>query len=173
MSEYYIKNTDLTYSLRTRGGVKLDFGTRLKMARGKMSQLDLAKELAISASTLGKYENNQGLPPADVFTSICEKLNISADSLLGINDVSSTPSNKGGLFNNRLANVREHLDLTTKDIADLVDVSVSTWTKYEKGSRKPPLKRIKKICEKCKVSADYLLGTKFNKREEKNVKLFK
>jgi len=136
----------------------MDFGTKLKTARGKDSQKEIAKKLSISVNTLGAYENNRVMPTIDTFKEICQTLNLSADIILEIDDTSSTPSNKGGLLNQKLANIRDNMELTIEEMASLFDVTASTWTKYENGSRTPPLKRLQKICKTCKISADYLIG---------------
>lgn len=144
--------------LQLEGATKLDFGTKLKLARGKKSQVEIAEKLSISVNTLRSYENNRGMPSIDSFKEICQRLDLSADKILEIDDVSSTPSNKGGFLNQKLANIRDNSDLTIEEMASLFEVSASTWTKYENGSRTPPLKRLQKICKTCKVSANYLLG---------------
>ena len=142
------------------GAITINLGNNIRRVRGKRSQAEVAKTLAISVNTLSAYEKNRSLPSIEIFKKICQIFNLSADTLLEIEDISETPSNGGMMLGYKLANLREQLDLTQEKMAALLGVSVSTWSKYETGNRTPPLNRLKKICKNCKVSADYLLGLK-------------
>lgn len=128
------------------------------MARGKLSQAYVAEVLTISVNTLSAYENNRALPPLDIFKKICQIFNLSADTLLEINDISNTPFRGRKLLEYNLINLRDQLEVTQEEMATLLTISVSTWSKYETGNRTPPLNRFQQICKTCKVSADYLLG---------------
>lgn len=141
----------------------MTFGQKIRIARGKESQEAIAKKLAISANTLGAYENNRILPPLESFKKICLLFDLSADDIFSIKDTSNTPNNKGKMLNHKLANIRDNMDFSQEQMANFIDVSISTWSKYESGNRNPPLDRFKIICERCKVSADYLLGLKEKK----------
>lgn len=136
----------------------MNLGNNFRMARGKLSQADIANKLSISVNTLSAYENNRVLPSLEIFKKMCQIFTLSADTLLQIHDVSHTPSNKRDMLDYKLANIRDQLGFTQKEMADLIKVSVSTWSKYETGNRTPPLVRFQHICKNCKVSADYLLG---------------
>lgn len=145
------------------GGVNMSLGENIRKARGNKSQIEVAKALAISANTLSAYERDRAVPTLEVFKNLCEVLDLSADSLLCINDVSNNPENKGRMLAHTFSNVREKLEMNQEKIAKLVGVSTGTWSKYETGNRTPPLKRFQMICKECKVSADYLLGLPQNK----------
>lgn len=89
---------------------------------------------------------------------MCRIYNLSADTLLDIDDISNTPTNEGKMLYHKLANLRDELELTQEKMVALLGVSVGTWSKYETGNLTPPLNRLQQICKTCKVSANYLLG---------------
>lgn len=58
----------------------------------------------------------------------------------------------------RIKEVRTNLDMTQKDFAESLGVSISALYSYETGRKTPNAEFIKELCEKYKVSADWLLG---------------
>lgn len=64
------------------------YGQRLKYLRQEKgwTQLQLANELATTASTIGKYEREELQPNIYVITALCKIFNVSADYLLGLED---------------------------------------------------------------------------------------
>lgn len=65
--------------------------------------------------------------------------------------------------NNRLPIFRERLlsilgDMTTKDFAEKVGISRQSMGFYLSGKRVPDSVTLTQICQKCKVSSDWLLG---------------
>lgn len=73
-----------------------DLGSRLKSIRLKrgLTQKALAARVNKSVSAISSYESNAQLPPIDVLVSIAQALQISIDSLVGLNNY-STYSAKG------------------------------------------------------------------------------
>ena len=65
----------------------------LREERG-LSQVELAKQLDISASAIGMYEVNSREPSDDIKTKIAEYFNVSIDYLLGVSDVRNANSTK-------------------------------------------------------------------------------
>ena len=58
----------------------------------------------------------------------------------------------------RLKTLRVNNQLSRKQVADLVGVSVSTVGLYESGERLPSLSVLVKLAAQYKTSVDYLLG---------------
>ncbi len=54
--------------------------------------------------------------------------------------------------------LREDKDKTQSEIADLLNVSQSYYSKYEKGKRQLPIHHLVTLCKYYNVSADYILG---------------
>lgn len=82
---------------------------------------------------------------------------------------------------NNLKSLRTKNQLTRKQVADLVGVSVSTIGLYESGERLPSLPVLVKLATQYKTSVDYLLNTDINNKNslslegltEKQVKALK
>lgn len=62
------------------------FLTRLKTARGLLSQQAVADLLGIKQQSYARYESGKSTPGVDLLTRICEELNTSADYLLGLSE---------------------------------------------------------------------------------------
>ena len=61
-------------------------------------------------------------------------------------------------MNKRLKQIRIEQGLTIRVVAETLGITVSAYAHYEQGIREPSLEILKKICDLCDVSADYLLG---------------
>ncbi len=57
-----------------------------------------------------------------------------------------------------LRKIRKEKKLTQAQVAEHLDISVSTYTKYETGVNEPDISMLKKIAKFFGVSIDYLLG---------------
>jgi len=71
--------------------VKPVFGKRLKALREELGikQTELARNLDISASTIGMYEQNRRTPDAEMLSKIAEYFNVTTDYLLCRTDTKS------------------------------------------------------------------------------------
>ena len=62
------------------------------------------------------------------------------------------------MFGKRLRSVRMLRHLTQQKTADLVDISLQSYQKYEQGTRCPSFDLLVQIADILDVSIDYLLG---------------
>ena len=60
----------------------------------------------------------------------------------------------------RVRDLREDHDKTQKDIAQLLNMQVTVYQRYERGERELPLWAAIKLADYYKVSLDYLVGRK-------------
>lgn len=58
----------------------------------------------------------------------------------------------------RLQEIRNKNNTLQKDIAEYLNITVSTYQRYEYGTRNPSLEILIKIATYFNVSTDYLLG---------------
>ena len=99
------------------GKYKSTFATQLREAlklRG-MSQANLAKEAKMSEQTISYYANGERQPNTDVLIKLSKALNVSADYLLGLQDIKSNDltiidiHNKLGLSEETIAKLSEQM----------------------------------------------------------------
>ena len=57
----------------------------------------------------------------------------------------------------RLKDLREDLDLTQKQVADILNVKQNTYSQYENGQRQLPLDALIKLARFYGTSTDYIL----------------
>ena len=62
------------------------------------------------------------------------------------------------IFNKRLRHSRTKKKLTQQKMADLLEISLNAYQKYEQAERAPSLETLVKIADILDVSTDYLLG---------------
>lgn len=60
----------------------------------------------------------------------------------------------------RLRDLREDVDLTQQDIADVLKTTQQVYSRYENGTNEIPIHHLITLCKFYKVSADYILGLK-------------
>ena len=61
-------------------------------------------------------------------------------------------------MNKRLRELRKELNLTQKEVAKAIGITVSAYSNYEQGLREPPYAILVNLCKFFKVTSDYLLG---------------
>lgn len=61
-------------------------------------------------------------------------------------------------FGELLTELRQDHNMTQKDLADILFVSVSTISNYEKGVHLPDIIKVSKLADFFHVTTDYLLG---------------
>jgi len=64
----------------------------------------------------------------------------------------------------RLRDLREDRDLTQQELANLLKVSQTTYSRYESGALDIPSTSLIKLAEFFKTSIDYLVGLTNNKK---------
>jgi transcriptional regulator with XRE-family HTH domain len=57
-----------------------------------------------------------------------------------------------------MRDLREDHDLSQQDVAELLNVSQATYSRYESGVLGIPSISLIKLADYCKVSVDYILG---------------
>lgn len=58
----------------------------------------------------------------------------------------------------KIRNAREDKDLLQSDMAKLIPMNQSNYSKIERGVQEPSLHQLKRICEILKIDPRYLLG---------------
>ncbi len=58
----------------------------------------------------------------------------------------------------RMRDLREDMDKTQQEIADVLGTSQTMYARYERGANEMPIRHLIALCRYYKVSADYILG---------------
>ncbi len=58
----------------------------------------------------------------------------------------------------KLKELRKAQNLSQKQVADKIGVTLSAYSNYEQGIREPSYDILKKLCKLFDVTSDYLLG---------------
>lgn len=89
------------------------FGDKLKTLRKskKLTQAELAQRLEVSKSSVTSYEQGRIYPSLEIFSKICEILNVSSDYLLGISDELPIKLSTAGLSDEEMRLLLQFLDL--------------------------------------------------------------
>lgn len=64
----------------------------------------------------------------------------------------------------RIRDLREDLDMTQTDIADILNISQRTYSRYENDERAIPVEILSQLADFHKTSIDYLIGRTDEKR---------
>ena len=64
----------------------------------------------------------------------------------------------------RIRDLREDRDKTQSEIAEILGTSQTMYARYERGANELPIHHLITLCNYYKVSADYILGIKINKK---------
>jgi transcriptional regulator with XRE-family HTH domain len=75
------------------------------------------------------------------------------------------------IFSERLAELRQQHNETSRDLARALDVSFSAISNYQLGKRTPDIVFLQKVARHYSVSADYLLGLSDVKSTEQDMKI--
>ena len=72
-------------------------------------------------------------------------------------------------FAERLQNLREYNEISRKELASFLNISVSAIGMYERGAREPNIDILIKLANYFNVSLDFLLGREFHNNETKEI----
>lgn len=67
------------------------------------------------------------------------------------------------MFYGRVRDLREDLDKTQKEIAEILNMQTTVYQRYERGERELPLWAAIKLANYYNISLDYLVGRNYNK----------
>ena len=72
----------------------------------------------------------------------------------------------------KIRNKREDMDLSQRDIASLIPMNQSNYSKIERGIQEPSLEQLRRICQILKLDPRYLLNLgEFESLSEQDIKL--
>lgn len=60
-------------------------------------------------------------------------------------------------FGNKIRNTREDMDLSQRDMARMIPMNQSNYSKIERGVQEPSMDQLRRICQILKLDPRYLL----------------
>ena len=77
-------------------------------------------------------------------------------------------------FGTKIRNAREDMDLLQSDMAELIPMNQSNYSKIERGVQEPSLEQLRRICQILKLDPRYLLDlNEFESISNEDKKLLK
>ena len=74
----------------------------------------------------------------------------------------------------KIKNAREDMDLSQREIADMIPMNQSNYSKIERNLQEPSLDQLRKICQILSLDPRYLLNLEiYNSLTDKDIKLLK
>lgn len=126
-----------------------------------LTQNDIANYLKVYRSTYAKWEDGTNKIPLEKLDMLSIKYNVSLDYLIGITsikrDYNIKPFNQNK-FLLRLKNERKKRNLSQLSIANILDITKATYSKYELGIITPHIDKIIILADFYKITLDYLVG---------------
>ena len=62
------------------------------------------------------------------------------------------------IFSQRIKELRLSHNLSLKEVAQIIGMSLMAYAHYEYGDRQPSIETINKLCDLYEVPSDYLIG---------------
>lgn len=141
----------------------MNYGNILKELRNEnnLTQEDVANILNIIRVQYNQYENEYVIIPIKYLNALANYYNVSLDYLFNF----TTDKYKikvleldSKIVGNRLKEIRRENNLTGSKLAKILNTNQSVIANYERGRTIIATPFLYQICNKYKVSADYLLG---------------
>lgn len=141
-------------------------GLRVLLKKTGTTQQQLAEAIGMrNRQSIGNYCSGLATPDLQIFTKIVEYFGVSPYELLGIGEEVETqksakkrkkPDGRFPVFQERLQEVVGRRSVT--EFAKELQISRQTLGFYLNGDRIPDALTLANICERCGISADWLLG---------------
>jgi len=71
------------------------------------------------------------------------------------------------MYFQRLRDLREDRDLLQRDIAKILGITQTVYSRYERGATDIPTRHLVVLCDFFNVSSDYLLGIHLDSRRKR------
>lgn len=144
---------------RERIGPMSTLGARLKEVRERLglNQKQAAEKLGISNVVLNRYERDERKPDPETLRRIAEGYGVSIDYLLGLSD---EPNPLGDMVTTarRLQAIRVSRDMSQRDLADRLGITVPQLARYESALERLPDELVDKLADVFEVDRRYFTG---------------
>lgn len=132
----------------------------LRQSNG-LTQDEMGKILGVKRVAVSQWENTKEIIPLDKLNTYSNYFMVSLDYITGLDDskkeVRTAKLNKD-IIGKKLRLLRKELNLTQKDLANVLNTSHSTISTYESGKTMLLTAFAFQICVKYGVSLDWICG---------------
>lgn len=145
------------------------FGKRisdLRKERG-LTQLDLAQKIGVTRSAISLYEIEKREPDTETLLKMADFFGVSTDYLLGYSknrikeeDLEWRYPHVKNRIGSIISKYREEFNLSSKEFAKKMGISVELEQNIEAGINIPSLKLLSKMATEMNMDVDYLIGAK-------------
>ena len=132
----------------------------------EITQQALATIIGVKQVNISNWENTKEIIPLDRLNMYANYFEVSFDYITGLSDKKRKTKNielNKKVIGNNLKKIRKELHLTQLDLAHLLNTSHSTISAYESGKTMILTAFAYQICEKYKISLDWIVGRSENK----------
>ena len=114
-----------------------------------LTQSELGKQLNISPSAIGMYEQGRRYPSLDILNRMADFFHVSTDYLLGRDELT---------LGEYLRMARQHVAYAPEYVAELTGIKADTLISWEKNAAKPSQAELETLAKVYYVSVDILTG---------------
>ena len=138
--------------------------TRLEELRDELgfTKKEMAKELGISDSMYGRWENDRTIIPTRRLYQLGNYFQVNIDYLLKFSDLRQqivSPDQLDSIkVSARVREIRKELHYTLRELSANLNTSSSTWSAYETGKVLILSAFLLQICQEGNFSIDWVLG---------------
>lgn len=125
-----------------------------------LSQLELAEKLGMSQQRISAYELGKRQPDLDTLKLFSDFFGITSDELLGMEQNNEEENALNKIFIDKISKLLEENNFTQRELAQKINVTEVTISRYLSGERRPRIEIVNKIADVFNVSIDYLFGKK-------------
>lgn len=126
-----------------------------------LTQNDISIYLNVYRSTYAKWEDGTNKIPIKILDKLSIKYDVSIDYLVSLTNVKKNynikPLNEE-IFLLRLKSERKNKNLSQISLANILDITKATYSKYELGIITPYIDKLIILADFYKISIDYLIG---------------
>lgn len=138
--------------------------TRLEIIREKkeLLQKDVAKQIGVVESVYSEWENEKTSIPTRRLYQLANLFETSIDYMVGLSNVNTKIQNRNeidiNLVSLHLKEIRKHLKMTMRDLAQKLNTTSSAISNYENGKFLILSSFLIELCKESHYSIDWVLG---------------
>lgn len=138
------------------------FSNQLKelMEDNEIKTVELANELGLARTAIGKYLRAEQLPNVEILIKIADYFNCSTNSLFELKEHNNTNNfiKCSQPFKERFPQILEKLGVTKYRLEHDAHLTQSAIYSWQSGRTEPSVESLYKIAKTYNISLDYLLG---------------